>query len=402
MIDTPIAALGAPRTDCPACGGGALKELLHLPAIPVQSCILLDSAADGAGFPRHQMRLTFCEECGFIFNAAFDERLIDYASVTEETQHFSGTFNAFARKLVQEIVATWPLEGRKVLEIGCGKGDFLREVCLAVRCEALGIDPGFIEERLETPHDGSLRFQREYFDPATVKMRPDLVICRHTLEHIGEVRDFVDDILPLVSDRPDSGVFFETPDVGRVLREGAFWDIYFEHCSYFTPSTHAGLFWSAGYDVTALRLDYGEQYIIQHARAGRGAPLRPFAAEESLETLAALATAFPARVAEVMGHWHDFVTSRHRDGRRLAIWGGGSKCVSFLTSLGLADEIAQVIDINPYKQNRFLPGTGIQVMAPQALAATPPDTVIVMNPVYLDEIARSLADIGLSPEIVAV
>ncbi|MFD0980308.1 methyltransferase, partial [Tropicimonas aquimaris] len=61
-----------------------------------------------------------------------------------------------------------------------------------------------------------------------------------------------------------------------------------------------------------------------------------------------------------------------------------------------------VIDINPYKQNRFLPGTGIQVMAPQALAATPPDTVIVMNPVYLDEIARSLADIGLSPEIVAV
>ncbi|MFD0980279.1 methyltransferase, partial [Tropicimonas aquimaris] len=61
-----------------------------------------------------------------------------------------------------------------------------------------------------------------------------------------------------------------------------------------------------------------------------------------------------------------------------------------------------VIDINPYKQNRFLPGTGIQVMTPQALATTPPDTVIVMNPVYLGEISSSLAGLGLSPELVAV
>ncbi|SFD18945.1 class I SAM-dependent methyltransferase [Tropicimonas isoalkanivorans] len=401
MIDAPIAT-AKPRSDCPACGGGALKSLLHLPAIPVQSCILLDSVEEGAAFPRHEMRLTFCEDCGFIFNAAFDERLIDYASTTEESQHFSDTFNAFAKKLVEEILATWKLQGRKVLEIGCGKGDFLRELCLAVPCEALGIDPGFIEERLKTVDGGSLRFQREYFETAMVEMCPDLVICRHTLEHIGEVRGIVDDILPLVAGRPDAGIFFETPDVGRVLREGAFWDIYFEHCSYFTPGSHARLFRAAGFDVTALRLDYGEQYIIQHARPANGAQTAALPAEEPMHELSALAAAFPAKVAEVMTYWREFVTSRHRDGKRIAVWGGGSKCVSFLTSLGLGPEIAQVIDINPFKQNRFLPGAGIQVRAPEALAESPPDTVIVMNPVYLDEIGRSLAGMGLSPEMVAV
>ena len=76
--------------------------------------------------------------------------------------------------------------------------------------------------------------------------------------------------------------------------------------------------------------------------------------------------------------------------------------MSFLTSLGLGPEIALVVDINPFKQGRFLPGTGTRVSSPTDLVAAPPDTVIVMNPVYLDEIGRSLAELGLTPELVAV
>tara|TARA_Y100000815_G_scaffold170708_1_gene155045 strand:- start:110 stop:1330 length:1221 start_codon:yes stop_codon:yes gene_type:complete len=391
-----------PRCDCPACGGTDLTELLHLPSIPVQSCILLDSSHEGATFPRHEMRMTFCEGCGFVFNAAFDERLIDYSSTTEESQHFSGTFNAFAKKLVAEIVETWPLRGRQVVEVGCGKGDFLRELCLAVPCDALGIDPGFITDRLDVPEGASLTFQREYFDPTHVEVAANLVICRHTLEHIGDVRRFMEDIHDMTGGRPNVAIFFETPDVGRVLDEGAFWDIYFEHCSYFTPGSHARLFRSAGFDVTALRLDYGDQYIIQNAHPTTGSPLPPCEAEESLDHLRALAAAFPAKVAERMAYWRDFVQARHAMGKRVAVWGGGSKCVSFLTSLDLGPEISRVIDINPFKQGRFLPGTGLPVSGPEALQADPPDTVIVMNPVYLDEIGADLARLGLSPELVAV
>lgn len=402
MTDTGNGSSVSVKTACPACGGRNLKELLHIPAIPVQSCILLDSTEEGTRFPRHEMRLTFCKGCGFIFNAAFDERLIDYASTTEESQHFSDTFSSFAKKLVSEIVGTWQLADRKVLEIGCGKGDFLRELCLAVPCDALGIDPGFIAERLDQIEGTSLRFQREYFDPTSVAMRPDLIICRHTLEHIGPVRSFVEDIVKLVSDRPDVGVFFETPDVGRVLQEGAFWDIYFEHCSYFTPGSHARLFRAAGLDVTATRLDYGDQYIIQNAKPATKEISQPCPAEETMEELTDWAEAFPSKVTETMEYWRDFVVSRQSSGRRVAVWGGGSKCVSFLTSLGLEHEIAMVIDINPHKQNRFLPGAGIKVQAPHSLSQDPVDTVIVMNPIYLDEIGADLAQMGLSPELAAV
>lgn len=385
---------------CPACGGTHLSEIYRLEAIPVQSCILLDSAAEARDFPRRPLRLMFCDGCGFVFNTLFDLAMVDYASTTEESQHFSGTFNRFARDLVAEIASFHDLRGRQTLEIGCGKGDFLQELARQTGTRALGVDPGFIPERLPGADGQDIAFQREYFTPTTIATPPDFVVCRHTLEHIPEVGRFLSDIVTVIGGRKDVGVFFETPDVRRVLAEGAFWDIYYEHCSYFTLGSHARLFRRAGLDVTRLYLAYDDQYIIQYAEPAAGRP--PLAAEDDLDAVRALAAAFPAKVAQIRAHWTDFVRSRHAAGKRVAIWGGGSKGVAFLTTNGLGPEVAQVIDINPFKQGKYLPGTGHRVSAPESLTEAPPDTVIVMNPIYLPEIGALLAAMGLSPELVAV
>jgi hypothetical protein len=375
-------------------------EIYRLGAIPVQSCALLDSAAEARAFARHDLILLFCDDCGFIFNATFDGRLVDYASTTEESQHFSGTFNRFAKDLVAEIASAYDLNGKRTLEIGCGKGDFLQELVRQTGTIGLGVDPGFIPERLPGKTSHAIAFQREYFDPSTIKFAPDFVVCRHTLEHIPEVSRFVEQIANLVGERTQVGILFETPDVRRVLAEGAFWDIYFEHCSYFSRGSHARLFRRAGLDLTRLYLAYNDQYIIQHAEPGTGG--RPLPQEDDLAALRALAAEFPAKVAEIRAHWIDFLRSRTSAGRRVAIWGGGSKGVSFLTTNGFADEVAQVVDINPYKQGKFLPGTWHQVIGPEALKEAPPDVVIVMNPIYLPEVGAQLAEMELDVELVAL
>lgn len=210
----------------------------------------------------------------------------------------------------------------------------------------------------------------------------------------------MDEIAQVLDGRQDVGIFFETPDVRRVLDEGAFWDIYYEHCSYFTLGSHARLFRRAGMDVTKLYLAYDDQYIIQYAEPSTGQP--PLAEEDDLDAVRALAKSFPAKVAEIRAYWTEFVRSRHAAGKRVAIWGGGSKGVSFLTTNDLGGEVAQVIDINPFKQGRYMPGTGHLVSAPDSLQDAPPDTVIVMNPIYLPEIGADLAKMGLTPELVAV
>lgn len=392
--------MGRELCTCPACGSEALAEIYCVPSIPVQSCILLDSEEEARNFPRGPLLLKFCNDCGLVFNAVFDLEQVDYASTTEESQHFSGTFNRFAKELAAEVASLYDLKGKKTLEIGCGKGEFLQELAEQTGTLGLGVDPGFIPERLPGTEGHEIHFQREYFDPETIKDVPDFVVCRHTLEHIPEVGRFMAEIVQVIRDRENVGIFFETPDVRRVLDEGAFWDIYYEHCSYFTLGSHARLFRRAGMDVIKLYLAYDDQYIIQYAQPTAGGAVLDN--ENDLDALRALAHAFPAKVAETRRYWTEFVRSRHANGKQVAIWGGGSKGVSFLTTNDLGPEVSQVIDINPFKQGRYLPGTGHLVSAPESLKEAPPDTVIVMNPVYVSEIGYDLAKMGLDPELVAV
>lgn len=386
------------RTACPACAGTTLETLYTLRGIPAQSVVLLDTAEEARAYPSGDLALTLCRDCGFLFNAIFDASIVDYAQTTEESQHFSGTFTRFAKALVDEIAADTDLAGARVLEIGCGKGDFLTALVEKTGCEAIGIDPGFRGDGRAL--DPRIRFVRDYFDPSQVTHPVHSVICRHTLEHVQDVAAFMAAIMQVIGRDADVQVVFETPDVARVLSEGAFWDIYHEHCSYFTIGSHARLFRRAGLDVRHSALVYDGQYIVQYARPGSGAT-RP--EEDDLAATLAAAAAFPAKVAQTQETWRKVILDAHRRGARTALWGGGSKAVAFLTTLGLgAEEVDQVIDVNPFKQGKFLPHTAHRVEAPGALLAAPPDQVIVMNPIYRDEIAADLAAMGLSPNVLTL
>ena len=89
-------------------------------------------------------------------------------------------------------------------------------------------------------------------------------------------------------------------------------------------------------------------------------------------------------------------------GERAVIWGSGSKCVSFLSSIGVEEKVEYVVDINPYRQGRFLPGSGIEIIAPEFLKKYRPDAIIVMNPIYLEEISNTLKEMNVSAELLTV
>jgi len=77
--------------------------------------------------------------------------------------------------------------------------------------------------------------------------------------------------------------------------------------------------------------------------------------------------------------------------------------VGFLTTLNIDDtQVPLVVDINPNKHNTYLPGTAQKIVAPQTLMDYRPDVVVVMNPIYVNEISADLAKLGLSPEVVAL
>jgi hypothetical protein len=111
---------------------------------------------------------------------------------------------------------------------------------------------------------------------------------------------------------------------------------------------------------------------------------------------------FGATVRETIESWDRRLAGLKAQGKRVVIWGSGSKGVAFLTSLRDPDAISLVVDINPYRQGMFMPGTGHEVVAPEFLKIAQPDVVVVMNPIYLREIGEQLQTLGIQSELLGV
>jgi SAM-dependent methyltransferase len=388
---------------CPGCRSPRPEVFHEQPSVPVHSCRLVETRHEALAFPRGTLRLAFCPDCGFISNTAYDAALHDYGVSYEETQGFSPMFREFARALAERWIERNDLHGKTVLEIGCGKGEFLSLLCELGGNRGIGIDPAFVEERLDSEAADRLTFIRDLYDERYAHLEADAVVCRHTLEHIAPVADFLALLRRTLRDRSGTVVLFDLPDVARVLCEPAFWDVYYEHCSYFSAGSLARLLRRSGFKVVTLERDYDDQYLVIDALPGWDDGSRPSPLEERPEELAEDVAGFQHAVAEITSHWRARLAAARRDGRRTAIWGAGSKGVSFLTTLDAGEEVAYAVDINPYKQGKFLAGTGHAVVGPAHLAKEPPDLVIAMNSIYLDEIRVELDTMGLrNTELVGV
>lgn len=386
---------------CPACRSADVTVFYEADDVPVHSCVLVDSREEAVGFPTGRIRLAFCAACGFVFNAAFDSSLLDYSRDYEETQGFSPRFRAFAEELAGRLIGRFDLHGRRILEIGCGKGEFLVLLCEMGPNSGIGIDPAYVPERTDSEAAERIRFIPDYYTDAYRDLSADLICCRHTLEHIPDVSDFVDLVRRAIGEQ-GTPVFFEVPDTRRVLREAAFWDLYHEHCSYFTLGSLARLFRSHGFDVADLTTAFDDQYLLLEARPSTGATAAALPQEESVEELGTEVERFRRRHEAAIGGWADRLDRWHGDGRRIVVWGSGSKGVAFLTTLKAGDRVACVVDVNPFRQGKFMIGTGHPIVAPEALVDAPPDVVVVMNPIYRGEIERQLDGMGLRPEVTAV
>ena len=153
--------------------------------------------------------------------------------------------------------------------------------------------------------------------------------------------------------------------------------------------------------MSDLRTEYDGQYLVIGARPGEtdGPPL-PI--EESVAELEAQVDTFVARVEADCAQWRRWIREQAGAGKRVVLWGGGSKAVTFLNTLGIVDEIEMAVDINAKKRDTYLAGSGQRIVTPDALQTYPPDVVIAMNPIYREEIANDLRAMALTPELVMI
>jgi SAM-dependent methyltransferase len=369
---------------------------------PTNSCLMLPTAEEARAWPRGDIELLFCESCGFISNRAADAALTEYSERYEPTQGWSPSFRRYHRALAERIAAAVPLAGKRVVEVGCGQGEFLHLLCGIAGASGLGFDPC-----LDTPRRGDVVETRaegvqligEFFAEESVRgLQADLLVCKMTLEHIPAVDHFAALCAQVArQSAPGMRLFIQVPESIRILKNIAFEDIYYEHVNYFSALSLEALFARHGFRADRLFTDYDDQYLGLIATYTGEAPAAPDAArlEELRQLSARFAAAHAARVAE----WRREVA----EAGRVVVWGSGSKGVTFLGALGEgASAVTHVVDINPHRQGMFMVGSGHPIVGPSALLDIRPDTVVLMNRVYVPEVGAMLAELGLKPRLLAL
>ena len=381
-------------TRCPACDSTGMTIFYEQDEVPIHSCLMLDSRDEAIALPTRSLKLGFCRRCGFVSNVTFDPTVMHYDDRYEDQQSFSPAFRQYQTDLVKRLIHRYGLRQKDIIEIGCGKGDFLREICLAGNNRGIGIDP-----RSQGGVEGHVRFLREYLNPSHATLPCDFLCCRHTLEHIHQVGPFIRLVRAIVQDRTNVVVFFELPDAGRIFRERAFWDIYYEHCSYWTSGSLEHVFRSNGFDIVALETAFDGQHLLMTARPTNSYSSPSESPTYTLDQVSQDVFTFACEAKEATRTWQSRIRRWQAQGRRIAIWGGGSKCVAFISGVTAAYGIDAIVDINPGQQGKFLPVIGMQITAPNGLSHVKPDVVIIMNPVYRSEIEQQLCDMGIAADI---
>lgn len=390
------------KNSCPSCGKNAMSVFYEVRGVPVNSVLLLPTREEAVSFPKGDIVLGFCDQCGFIANLAFDPTEQEYSARYEATQGYSSTFNTFHRNLAQRMIDQYDLHNKTLIEIGCDKGDFLTMLCELGENRGIGFDPAYVPDRIPSPAKDRMTFIADFYGEKYAQYAADFVCCKMTLEHIPTVAEFMKTVRRSIGNRSETIVFFQIPEVRRILREVAFWDVYYEHCSYFSMGSLARLFRKTGFDVIDLGTEYDDQYLMIEARPGTGRGVPPLAEENDLDALRKDVASFTETLEKTLDRWKRRMAEVTQAGRKAVIWGGGSKGVAFLTKLDIHEEIRYAVDINPYKMGTFMAGTGQEIVMPDFLKKFRPDLVIVMNPIYVSEIRAEMQKLGVTADILPI
>jgi SAM-dependent methyltransferase len=390
-------------TGCRACGGRLTVTMADLGLQPASNAFIasLDQVGEEKRYP---LRAKVCESCKLVqvdYDVAPQELFGNYVYFSS----YSDDWLAHAKEYCGMARRRFALGSQSlVVELASNDGYLLRNF-IDMGVPVLGIDPsGTVAAAAEKIGVPTLV---EFFGENLARKlagdgrQADLIIANNVLAHVPLLNDFVAGIALLL--KPDGTVTIEFPHLLELIEHVEFDTIYHEHYSYISLYAIEQVFSRHGlriYDAEQLPTHGGSLRIFashsNRANLQDSALLRRLRAQENAAGLADLATylRFAERVESCRRSLLEFLGQAKREGKVVAAYGAAAKGNTLLNFCGVTPaDISQVADRNPHKQSKFLPGTHIPVVSPQALLQSKPDYVLILPWNLQEEIRQQLREI---------
>ena len=392
-----------PKRDCPSCGGRVASRFFTLTDQPVHVGVTYATAMEARQAPLAEIDLWYCHGCGLAYNAAFDPAKLNYAPGYDASLTASAQFIRFLDSIIDRLIDRYKLSGKTVLEVGCGIGHFLRRVCERAGCNGIGIDPALPAEGREQVGDHVITWIQSAFGPEHAELPCDLLCGLDMFEHLPEPHVFLRSIREVLPPAGGTPVYFESPNRDLVFDTDAGWGVYYEQCVHYDLPSIRRLFERSGFEVTyASPCELNAQCLSVEAVARPAG--KPWQDDEFN-----LSKTLPANLAEYehiqdqrVEDWRQRLAVWAEAGHQVAMWGSGGKGINFLNTGPGAETIRRVVDINPARQGRFLPRAAQLIVPPTALVADPPEVMLVSNRLWHDEIANTIAELGVESELIDI
>lgn len=352
----------------------------------------------------YPLHVRLCDACLLVQLPVYvpgEQIFSDYAYFSS----YSDSWVAHAKKYAEATVERLRLTSSSLVTEVASNDGYLLQHFAAAGIPVLGLEPA--ANVAEVARARGIPTEVQFLDADTGREiarrrgRADLVAANNVFPHVPDIRGFAAGLRALVKD--EGTVTLEFPHLMRLIERRQYDTIYHEHFSYLSLLTSSRALAGAGLrvvDVEELETHGGSLRVYARPDESAGEPTERVKAVLAAEEAAGLHTmaghqGFAPAVLKIKSDLLGFLLAAAREGRSVAGYGAPGKGNTLLNHCGIrSDLLSYTVDRSLFKQGKFLPGTHIPIYAPERLAETKPDYVLVLPWNLRDEISRQLRYVG--------
>lgn len=305
-----------------------------------------------------------CSGCGLV---QLSNDPVPYYREVIRAAAVSAEMMAFRRVQLAEFAQTYGLTGKNVIEIGCGRGDYLPAL-QAAGLNAAGLE--YSAEAVQACRANGFNVSQAFIGDRTQALDGapfDAFFILNFLEHLPDINTVLDGIRNNLTEGAVGLV--EVPNFDMMLRRNLFSEFISDHLFYFTADTLQTALALNGFEVLSCREVWHNYIISAVVRKRKQFNLSHF-------------NGYQVRLQDELQAY----VARFSAGK-VAVWGAGHQALAVLSMAELGDKIRYVVDSAPFKQGKYTPATHIPIVAPDALETEPVQAILVMAAAYADEVA---------------